>query len=224
MDGRFADVWNAEYAAGRYRGEPPVAFVADIVDAANALQLRDGLYIGCGNGRNLLPLLDAGLDLVGLDISSEAISQLRNCRPDRSGSLVVGDLAALPVGARYDVVVAIQVLQHGTRAVAHRHFIAAADRVAPGGLFCIRVNATDTDIEHPHDRIEEASDGSYTIRYRSGPKAGIEVHFFTADELRELLPDRFADVRPLQLHSTVREPSSRGQWSQWEAIWRSARS
>ena len=39
--------------------------------------LRHGLYVGCGNGRNLLPLLDAGLDLTGLDISRQAIAQLR---------------------------------------------------------------------------------------------------------------------------------------------------
>jgi predicted TPR repeat methyltransferase len=114
VDDNVAASWNAEYANGRYRGEPPVRFVEDILTAANRHQLTRGLYIGCGNGRNLISLLDAGLDLVGLDISTNAIAQLRQRRPDRAGALLVGDLSALPASARYDLVVGIQVFQHGS--------------------------------------------------------------------------------------------------------------
>jgi hypothetical protein len=66
MSTSAAAAWDAEYAAGRYRREPPVGFTADIVVAATARRLHRGLYIGCGNGRNYVPLRDAGLDLVGL--------------------------------------------------------------------------------------------------------------------------------------------------------------
>ncbi len=85
--------WDAEYVAGRYAGAPPDGFVSDIIAAAAAHRLRQGLYIGCGNGRNLVPLLAAGLDLTGLDISQEAIRQLRAQRPDRAGRFIVGDLS-----------------------------------------------------------------------------------------------------------------------------------
>jgi hypothetical protein len=38
-DHGFAAVsWDAEYAAGRYAGEPPVAFIRDIFAAARRLQ------------------------------------------------------------------------------------------------------------------------------------------------------------------------------------------
>jgi methyltransferase family protein len=80
-----ASSWDAEYQSGRYAGAPPDEFVADIIAAAAAHGLSTGLYIGCGNGRNLVPLLDAGLDLTGLDISREALTQLRARRPDRAG-------------------------------------------------------------------------------------------------------------------------------------------
>ncbi len=71
-----AACWDAEYRAGRYSNEPPVAFAQDVVAAARQAGVARGLYVGCGNGRNYLPLVEAGLDLTGLDISAAAISQL----------------------------------------------------------------------------------------------------------------------------------------------------
>jgi hypothetical protein len=52
--GGAAKVWEAEYAAGRYRDEPPLSFVVDILCAAPAHALigETGVYIGCGNGPN----------------------------------------------------------------------------------------------------------------------------------------------------------------------------
>jgi SAM-dependent methyltransferase len=219
MTTREAAAWDAEYAAGRYVGDPPVDFVRDIAAAAGQRGLRHGLYIGCGNGRNLLPLLDAGFDLTGLDISRQAIAQLRRRRPDRAGRLITGDLSALPRSARYDLVVGIQVFQHGTRAQARQHLAAAAALVRPGGLLCVRVNAAGTDIEHAHRRFEEHGDGSFTVRYRRGPKAGLDIHFFTATELATVAGAAFEAVLPPRRHSTARIPPGRGQWSQWEAIW-----
>jgi SAM-dependent methyltransferase len=215
-----AAAWDAEYAAGRYAGEPPVGFVADIIAAARSHGLSEGLYIGCGNGRNLVPLLDAGLDLTGLDLSRQAIAQLRARRPDRAGRLLVGGLPVLSPAARYDLVIGIQVFQHGRRAEAGRHLAAAAALVRPGGLFCVRVNAAGTDVEYDHDRFEEDEHGGHTVRYRAGPKTGLDIHFFSAAELASLVPSSFTPVLPPRLQSTPRHPPSRGQWSQWEAIWR----
>jgi SAM-dependent methyltransferase len=215
-----AGAWDAEYRAGRYAGAAPDGFVADIVAAAAAQGLSRGLYIGCGNGRNLVPLLDAGLDLTGLDISPEAITQLRARRPDRADRLIMGDLSALPSAARYDLVIGIQVFQHGRREQAARHLASAAARVRPGGLFCVRVNAAGTDVEYDHDRFEEDAHGGYSVRYRAGPKTGLDIHFFSAAELASLVPRSFTQVLPLRRQSTLRQPPSRGQWSQWEVIWR----
>jgi hypothetical protein len=89
---RAAKAWDAEYAAGRYRDEPPLPFVADILAAAREHDLlgAEGLYIGGGNGRNYLPLVAGGLDLVGLDVSTAALSQLVELAPQRRERLVHG--------------------------------------------------------------------------------------------------------------------------------------
>ena len=216
-----ADAWNAEYSAGRYAGEPPLPFVDDILQAARGQHLigAEGLYIGCGNGRNYIPLVARGLDLVGLDISEAAIEQLAARLPDRRHRLVCGTLESLPSAAVYPIVIGIQVFQHGDQRRAHQHINAAQARVAEGGLFCIRVNASSTDLEFEHEVIERDQGGGYTVRYLAGPKSGLEVHFFALGELVELVGG-FEPVLPLRLSTTWRKPPAHGQWSQWEAIWR----
>jgi hypothetical protein len=71
-----ATAWDVEYAAGRCRDEPSLPVVADILAAVRAQRLlgQVGLYAGCGNGRNYLPLVAGGLDLVGIDVSAEALA------------------------------------------------------------------------------------------------------------------------------------------------------
>jgi SAM-dependent methyltransferase len=211
--------WDAEYATGRYLDEPPVPFVEDIVVAARVVGLTRGLYVGCGNGRNYLSLAAAGLDLDGIDLSPAAIGQLRARAPERGDRLLVGDLTALPPGATYDLVIGIQVFQHGSRAASHAHIRAAQERLAPGGLFCIRVNAAGTDLWPEHEITEEHSDGGFTVRYLVGAKRGLEIHFFGLAELESLFAG-FDMVLAPRIDRTWRRPPGPGQWSQWEAIWR----
>ena len=214
-----ATSWDKEYAGGRYRDEPPVAFVADILAAARRAGLTSGLYIGCGNGRNYEPLVRGGLDLTGLDISDVALRQLSARMPERRGSLVHGDLSALPEETRYGVVIGIQVFQHGHAEAAHAHLAAARARVAPGGLMAVRVNAAGTDIAFAH-RVTGRNDDGVTIRYVAGPKAGLEIHFFGEAELRGLFAIGFEPVLPPRAQVTWRQPPEAGQWTQWEGIWR----
>jgi hypothetical protein len=215
-----AAAWDAEYSAGRYRDEPPVAFTRDILAAARAAGLARGLYIGCGNGRNFLPLVTAGLDLTGLDISATAVAQLAARAPQRRGRVVCGDLTALPPAAAYPLVIGIQVFQHGDRAAAHAHIRAAQSRVAAGGLLCLRVNAAGTDVWPEHEVTEHHADGGRTVRYLAGPKQGLQIHFFSPAELDGLFAAHFTPVLPPRPDRTWRAWPAPGQWSQWEAIWR----
>jgi hypothetical protein len=179
--------------------------------------------LGSCNGRNYLPLVAGRLDLTGLDISAAAIAQLADRAPGRRDRLICGDLTALPPGAAWPLVIGIQVFQHGDRATTHAHIRAAQQRATPGGLFCLRVNATGTDLWPGHEVTEHNPDGGITVRYLAGAKQGLLVHFFTATELDALFASQFAPVLPLRVQRTWRAPPQPGQWSQWEAIWRKNR-
>jgi hypothetical protein len=92
--------------------------------------------------------------------------------------------------------------------------------VSPGGLFAVRVNAVGTDVEHKHTVVERARDGSFSVRYLEGPKAGLTVHFWAAWELQGLvIAAGFAPVLGLRPSATWRKPNERGLWVQWEGIY-----
>ena len=62
--GHVSRSWDDEYRRGRYCGEPPIPFVGRIVDILRdrpEIMRGKGLYVGCGNGRNYIALVDAGL-------------------------------------------------------------------------------------------------------------------------------------------------------------------
>jgi SAM-dependent methyltransferase len=215
----YAAAWDAEYARGRYADEPPVSFVVDIIAAATEHGLLSGraIDIGCGNGRNLLPMRDAGLDVVGVDTSAEGLRQLSRRSP--GSRLLLGSVAALR-NRSFSVVAGIQVFQHGDREAALRHVAAAAELVAPGGILCVRVNAVGTDVWPEHEVIERDPSGSFSVRYLAGAKAGLPIHFFSEGELHSAVPRDFKEMLPPRLDATVREPPAPGSWLQWEAIWR----
>jgi predicted TPR repeat methyltransferase len=224
MSSELSAAWDAEYASGRYQSDKPVRFVKEIISAIRSAGLseRTGLYVGCGNGRNFVPLTAAGLDVIGLDVSQVALEQLAARMPGCQNRLIHGDLSALPPSEMYAFVIGIQVFQHGDMEQAHRHLREALARVAVGGLFCLRVNSADTEIRFAHTIIERSACGGLTVIYHEGPKSGLRVHFFSADELLSVVSDKFEPITPMRLDRTQR-PHGGGHWSQWEGIWRRSR-
>ena len=180
-----------------------------------------GLYVGCGNGRNYLPLVDAGLDILGLDLSPEAIKQLAGRRPAVANRLICADFAAFEGVARpFDFLIAIQVFQRGGDAAARRYFDTAAKLLRPGGLFFLRVNSATTEVYHAHTVTERNPLGGLTVRYEAGPKRGLLVHFYSRAELAERLSRLFSPVMPLREDVIVRAAPKTGSWAQWEGVWR----
>ena len=221
MDERLTALrWDQEYRSGRYADEPPLDFVADVLttlDDAPGVRAGVGLYIGCGNGRNYLPLVDAGLRIYGLDLSFEALRQLAARRATLP--LICGDFRDFAPARVLNYVVAIQVFQHGTAAHVARYFSNVRTALRQGGLFFLRVNSASTQIFHRHTVIERGH-GGVTIRYDAGPKEGLAIHFYARGELAELTADGFEAVMPPRERIIHRTSPQTGFWAQWEAVWR----
>ena len=224
MDGRLASLrWDTEYDKGRYVEDPPLPFVAEILAALeDEPRLRGGLglYVGCGNGRNYLPLVDAGLRLCGLDFSLTALRQLAARRPARRLPLICGDFRSFTSGRPVGYVVAIQVFQHGTEADAATYFDRVKTFLHPGGLFFLRVNSVSTQVFHRHTVLDRNERGGATVRYDAGPKRGLAVHFYAREELADLTSEAFEVVVAPREDVIMRSPPQTGFWAQWEAIWR----
>src|SRR5215470_13267928 len=172
-----ASRWDEEYRRQRYANEPPLPFVDEILGVLKAdptIWSGSGLYVGCGNGRNYSPLLDAGLDLVGLDVSREALRLLVERRPTLPPErLVCEDFRAFTAPeALFDYVIAIQVFQHGNDADVRAYLENVTALLRPGGLLFIRVNSINTEIYHAHTVVERNAWGGFTVRYEEGPKSG----------------------------------------------------
>jgi trans-aconitate methyltransferase len=222
-DGLTAARWDDEYRRGRYADEPPLPFVDTIVDLVRRhAPARDGvgLYVGCGNGRNFVPLVDAGLDLHGLDVSAEALEQLAARRPGLGARLHVGDFREFQPPAALAYLIAIQVFQHGMAEDAAAYFARVAAVLPSAGLFFLRVNSAATQVGRRHAVIERGEDGGFSVRYLEGAKTGIAIHFYAGPELDRLTRDRFETLMAPREEITHRAPPQHGFWAQWEAVYR----
>lgn len=208
--------WGRAYRDGKYDSEGPVPFVKDIIECLTKERLHEGtgFYPGCGNGRNLIPLLKAGLDIEANDISSAAVEQLKERR--KAVKVQVGDFLSSAIGRRYDYLISIQLFQHVNEHGAERLFKKVDQLLKKGGVFVFRVNSIHTQIAENHSKLSVSAEGGFTIRYESGPKNEQRIHFYSAEEIHRLTADAFDVIMPLREEFIPRNDGT--YWTQWETI------
>lgn len=220
-DNLLSQRWDAEYETGKYAREPPVHFISKILAMLEQFpEIRNGrgLYVGCGNGRNYLPLIRAGLNLYGLDVSQVALKQLSEQEPSFADKLICKDFRSFDADTLFDYLIAIQVFQHGGKKDIIRYFEKVASLLKPQGLFFLRVNSISTQIHFQHKILERNDLGGFTIRYLEGPKRDLPIHFYSRDELLSITQNDFSPVGELNQEIIPREPPKKGNWAQWEAV------
>lgn len=217
----IAKAWDTVYGTGsKYAGEPPLPFTQRIVhelDAADLLNTK-GLYVGCGNGRNFLPLLDLGLYLEGLDIAQVALDQV--LEKNSKAELLHGDFLEFDPNAKYGYIIAIQVFQHGDAKQVAQYFKTAANLLYPGGMLFLRVRSVNTPIKYQHEVTEKLDDGSFSIRYKDGPKVGLLAHYFSEGELNNLSQFGFEKVGEIEEIIEDATPPHEGHKIHLEGVWR----
>jgi 2-polyprenyl-3-methyl-5-hydroxy-6-metoxy-1,4-benzoquinol methylase len=208
--------WDRAYKDGKYDQEKPVKFVEDIVNVITKEKLQNklGFYPGCGNGRNFIPLIDAGLKLEGNDISSVAVDQLKSKRPEAVVS--VGDFLTHKTAKPYKYIISLQLFQHTNNGSIEELFKKTRELLSSGGIFVLRVNSIHTQIAEKHKVIKETKEGGLSIGYESGQKKGQTIHFYSAEEIHSLTRKDFSIILPLREEFIPRSDGT--YWVQWETI------
>jgi len=181
--------WDKDYASrGRLWG-------GAVVDLPVLPEGSLVLELGCGDGKTL-SALPSDWNVVGLDVSSQALRLARRARSDVN--LILADAGCLPLRegrfdavfalreGRFDAVFAFHVAghlpAHGRRALAHE----AARVLVPGGRLFFR-DFCDQDMRAGQGRKVEPG------TFRRG--SGILTHYFAEKEVKEL----FCGLRPLSI-------------------------
>jgi SAM-dependent methyltransferase len=98
------------------------------------------LEVGCGSGRLLLPLLQKGHDVEGLELSPDMLAMCRTAAEDLSLEPVLheGDMISFDSGKRYQSLLlpafTLQLADDPAAALAHFHTL-----LAPGGVIYLSV-------------------------------------------------------------------------------------
>jgi 2-polyprenyl-6-hydroxyphenyl methylase/3-demethylubiquinone-9 3-methyltransferase len=179
------------------------------------------LDLGCGKGRFARHWLDAGASVVGLDISPGMLAQ------GHAFPRVRGSAVQLPFAdAGFDLVVAIEVLEHLETRLLPRVLGEVHRVLAPGGLIAIvDKNARALDARRPWlpaalvKRIDE-----HRGRWMYRPGDPFREHWFAPAALHRLLKGSFQGVRCELLlrpeearHRVFRRIPGTRLWALWHA-------
>jgi SAM-dependent methyltransferase len=134
------------------------------------------LDLGCGAGRFVAALRDAGADPVGVEVAEAALSRARAVAPGADLRLLEPD-GSIPLGhGSVDLVWCSEVLEHVADGA---HLLQEARRVLrPGGRILVTVPF--------HGRVQAAFVGMLRFEAHFDPQ-GQHVRFFTAGSLGALL-------------------------------------
>jgi ubiquinone/menaquinone biosynthesis C-methylase UbiE len=188
--------WDKRYREERrYREEPAVDPVPEFFEKYKE-ELKGGkiLDLGCGNGRNLRYIARQGFEIYGIDISEEALVQLRETLEQEklSANIQRGSFYNLPYENKtFDCVISISVLQHNDWKGAKKAFSEISRVLKDGGLFLLRVRSTNRSLP---EKRRDIRDHGITYIPATGRKAGIMLHNYSREEIEELAYDNSLEI------------------------------
>jgi SAM-dependent methyltransferase len=181
--------WGKIFTDPRMQRLPPNPEVMALVPELKTRGVKLVLDAGCGAGRHLLPLADAGFQVLGVD---REWSVLRDVRAHlESGAapvgLAQGDLQSLPSPAQaFDFVLSINAISHGD-ARAFQTYCRELDRVlSPGGFLFIWVSPREAGELMRLPETVELEPG--TLVKIATPDGDLVHHFPTPESLAAQFP------------------------------------
>ncbi len=166
--------WNTEHLRGIWKGPYSLDFFDRYVTPPARI-----LDAGCGLGRYTIPLAMREYEVMGVDISSFAITELDNVRLRRNMQmgLAAADVCHLPFRDNtFDAVVAFGVLQHLLEEERRAVPLEFARVLVPGGTLIIEVLGRE-DMRIGGREVEPAT----FLR-----STGSVYHYFDPDEIKDI--------------------------------------
>lgn len=114
----------------------------EVIQFFHAKNIKRVLDLGCGIGRNTIPLIYEGFTVIGIDSSSIALCQLQKQldQLQLNAKLIRGKFQSIPIkNNSVDAVISVQTLNHGTEAEVKKGISEISRVLHPGGLIFITV-------------------------------------------------------------------------------------
>ena len=159
-------------------------------------ELKHVLDIGCGTGKYLKFLQASGFKTDGIDSSKTAVEMTKKILGENSEISVVSMFDFEIPKNRYDLVISISTIHHGSKEQVQNLIDRIYEALLPNGKIFITVPDFDSSIKwntfKDHDEIAKG-----TISPKSGPEKGLPHSFFTKEEVQKLF-SKFKNLK-LQL-------------------------
>jgi SAM-dependent methyltransferase len=196
------------------------ATVGFLVDAAGG---GAAIEFGVGTGRVALPLSQRGLNVCGIDISSDMVAQLRTKPGSEAIGLTIGDFATTRVEGTFSLVYLVyntigNLTSQEEQIACFRN---AAAHLAAGGRFVIELGVPDLRRFPPGAAAQAFEVGATHLGFDTMDTAtqqGVSHHYLIdGDRVRRFdCPYRYAWPSELDLMARLAELELRERWADWD--------
>ena len=161
--------WGEIFADPAMQGLKPNPALMALIPGWQAAGCRRVLDAGCGVGRHLLPLLEAGFQVWGADCDAQVLTILQGSlansgAPAVGVNLVQADLSRLPFSpGAFDLAVSLNVINHGDAATFRDYCRELARVLKAGGHLFINVSPREF-----AEKVQAAPDPGAGARHPGG--------------------------------------------------------
>jgi SAM-dependent methyltransferase len=184
--------WGEIFADPAMQGLKPNPELMALIPGWRAAGCRRVLDAGCGVGRHLFPLLQAGFQVWGADCDAQVLQLLQaslanSGAPAVAFKLVQADLNRLPfLPGAFDLAVSINVINHGDATTFRDYCRELARVLKAGGHLFIYTSPREAGERVRLPQTRELEPG--TLVDIATPDGALVHHFPTPEELREQFP------------------------------------
>lgn len=156
-------------------------------------ELKYVLDIGCGNGKYLKILQSGGFKTDGIDSSETAVKMTKKVLDDNSTVLCVNMFEFEIPKNKYDLVISISTIHHGTKEQVQNLINRIYEAIVPNGKIFITVPDFESSKKwNTFKDHKEIAKGTFAPL--SGPEKGLPHSFYTKEEAQKMF-SKFNDVK-----------------------------